>query len=272
MFELNSKSPNTIVKFDGSGRFVEISQAFEINKVKLAFRVYDDSRQKGDRITSSIDCYLDIDEAVLLADHCVSRDLFAIARKKEELRVAGNYKRANPAYESYSGSTKNGVISRHLTISMKATDDPKYQKLPFTIMAQQGPGKVTKTGAILPNYTNAKKEASFIAVGLTAKDIVKLGIQLQRACRIYDTWIATDSLAYHMQQLAAACKKENMAHPAQVGNAYNNYNYANYAENSGYNNYSGRTQENHGGTSAAAVTSGYVANNRQMQAAMYAAR
>ena len=91
MFELDSKTPNTIVKFNGNGRFVELSQAFQIGKIKFAFRVYDDNRPQGNRITSSLDCYIDIDEAVALADRCVSRDLFTIAGKKEEIRIKGNY-------------------------------------------------------------------------------------------------------------------------------------------------------------------------------------
>lgn len=262
MFELDSKTPNTIVKFNGNGRFVELSQAFQIGKIKFAFRVYDDNRPQGKRITSSLDCYIDIDEAVALADRCVSRDLFTIAGKKEEIRIKGNYKYAKPSYENYSGSTKAGpgrnmTVSRHLTISRKAGDDPLFSKLPFTLMVEQRPGKVSRTGAIIadPGANNAE----YIAVGLTAEDIVRLGLQLQRACRIYDLWLASDTLQQHIEQLEVVCSKEyrNNAKKQQTnGDTFGNVYY-------------GNSYNTNVPVQASAPSAGYVANNRQIRSAMY---
>lgn len=238
MFENNAKSQNTIVKFDGTGRFVEISQAFGIQKIKFAFRMYDDKKEKGNRITREINCYMDVDEAVVLADRCISRDLFTMAKAREAVRAKGNYKYAKPAYELYSGTTKNGVVSRHLAISMKNPADPIAKKLPFSIMVEELPGIVTDTGAILPDKRR-ENEASYIAVGLTASDIVKLGLQLQRAYQIYDSWVANDTLESHVARLAKPPKPQeqfNRTYSEQAGGAYYNSNIVPPVANKNYQN------------------------------------
>lgn len=198
---IENKSKNTIIKFDGRDRFVEVAQAFALGKIKFSFRQYDDSKPSGNKITNQIDCYISVEEAAFLGKNCSSGRLFTAAQRNEKLRAKSNYPNAKPCYENFSGTEKNGkVISRHLQIQQKARTDKNFQKIPFSLMAQECDGFRTSTGAITP-AKNGNSKPSYIVLGLTADQIVKLGIALERAVSIYDQWIALGVLNKRTQAL-----------------------------------------------------------------------
>ena len=243
MFELkdgrgnDNTHKNTIIRIDGFCRFVEFAQAFEIGKIKLAFRQYNDKTKTGNsKVTNQIDCYMNIDEAANLGDMLVGPRLKELAVRNEKTRVNGNYKYAQACYTDYSGTTKNGkVISRKLTITMKATDDPNYEKIPFTLIAEEGPGVQTNTGAFSPT-ANYKEQRKYIVIGLTFDDLRKIGIQLKRAVDIYDYWIASNTLSARVAELSAAPSRQNKTQyqkqdmrAIEEQQSYADYSYNEYA-------------------------------------------
>lgn len=210
MFETHLKDRNgaplspsgTIYKNDGRERFVEIAQAFGIGKVKLAFRTYNSKAQTGNKITQSIDCYLNIDEFGLLCHIITSGSARQRAMMNEKARSTGGYKYAKPIFEVYNGTTKNNqVISRHLTLSMKNREDNPalFEKMPFTLMVEEGPGIKTPTGAITPDKNGRK---NYLAIGLSYDELLKLGINGQRAINIYDRWVADGTITQHLNEIS----------------------------------------------------------------------
>lgn len=206
MFENTSKTPNRIIKLDGKNRFVEISQAFGIGKIKFAFRVYNENNPKGSRILQQIDCYMDIDDAVDFANQCTNQLIFKYAKANEKARAAGNYAFAKPCFESFSGTKKGGpdkdkVIARRLQIIRKNPDDQYAKKMPYTMRVLETPGNVTNTGAITPVQNAPKEESQYIAIGLTGPDIIRIGLQITRACNIYDIWVANGTLQENLNRI-----------------------------------------------------------------------
>lgn len=242
MFELkdgrgnDNTHKNTIIRIDGFCRFVEFAQAFEIGKIKLAFRQYNDKTKTGNsKVTNQIDCYMNIDEAANLADMLIGPRLKELAVRNEKNRIKDNYKYAQACYTDYSGTTKNGkVISRKLTITMKATDDPNYEKIPFSFIAEEGPGVQTNTGAFSP-AANYKEQRKYIVIGLTFDDLRKIGIQLKRAVEIYDYWIASNTLSARVAELSVFPNKQNKStyqkqdtRAVEDQQSYDNYDYNEY--------------------------------------------
>lgn len=201
MFEKDSKNPNRIIKISGKDRFLEVVQAFSIGKIMFSFRIYDESKQKGSKVTKQVDCYLDIDEAYRFAKIAQSGRLLHLAQQNEAARAQGGYNIARPAYENYGGSRKrdSGVItSKKLSVTMKAPTDALYKRLPFTIKGESRPGTLSDTGAIVPDM---KKDAIYVEIGLTYDNVIELGIAIERACAIYDAWTVNEDTNAQIKQL-----------------------------------------------------------------------
>ena len=79
---------NQIAKVSGRTSFVEWTRdAFEIEKIHLGFHTYDESRAQGDRITSKVHIYLDIEEFLALCQDVYSYNML---RKKQNFDKTGN--------------------------------------------------------------------------------------------------------------------------------------------------------------------------------------
>ena len=162
------KENSQIIKIDAKNVFLDVREAFVIDRVVLQFRRYDQSLSKGNKITQSIDYYLSLEDFAYLCYVFYSGGINKILQKQ--------------SYVNYSGSVKNGkVISRILKI--EGGQDDK-----FFVKAQSGPGKKTATGAISPVFGD--KPDTEIVIKLSSEQIKKFGLAGERALRIRDMWVA----------------------------------------------------------------------------------
>ena len=183
------KDSSQIIKIDARESFVDVREAFGIEKVTFQFRKYDKNAPKGQKTKSAIDCYLDIEDFAYLS--CC-------------LKTGGIRKllAEGKPYTNYGGSVKDGkVISRQLKI--EGGNDGKYY-----LKAQMGPGKKTATGAITPAYTDGKPEKEIVIL-LNDEQIKKLGIAGERAVRYFDIWSAMGVLDEKCEKLRYKGKEES---------------------------------------------------------------
>ncbi|MFI3211462.1 MAG: hypothetical protein R3Y64_10500 [Peptostreptococcaceae bacterium] len=138
------KNEKQIIKVSGKNSFFEImSDAFPIGKVKINFREYNDSLDKGSRITSQVDIYLPIEKALAVCEMVLNMSL----GKKAEQLTKGS-KGITTIYE-YKGGTMPHVAKREdghgVSKEFKIQKGQKYM-----IRAESGPGQVVGTGLISP--------------------------------------------------------------------------------------------------------------------------
>lgn len=136
---------------------LELVEAFDIDKVKIGFRMFDQSREKGDRTTKSVDFYMNpLDFEQLCRDILSGNipDAIAVSAKN----AAANGKYPAPVRE-YEGGSKTTMKARILQVSPG--------KSTFAVLtAMEGPGKVNDTtGGITPAYKYNEAEAK-INIGL----------------------------------------------------------------------------------------------------------
>ena len=181
----------TIFKIDGRNLFVDVQEAFAIGKVCFMFRRYDDTKEKGNRITGSIDCYMTIEEFSYFC-HLLKTARMGKMIANEIAAAGGGYPK--PAYILYGGTNKPGspVISRKLQVE-------KGMKTPYVLTALQGPGKAGAKGQIMPAYMD--KDAEKITVPMAEETACKLGLTGERAIQIHDTWTAMGTLQQNLERL-----------------------------------------------------------------------
>lgn len=234
MFEKDAESKSTITRIDGKGRFIDVTQWFAKGKILFTFCTYDETRPKGNRITQEIKCYLNIEEAALLANICESGRFVQIGMRNHKefinAKEAGfKLKYPKAIFEKYGGTSKGPIVAKRLSLSMKEPGEAYAKNLPFTLRADAGEGKVVDKGAIRPidGYSN------YVIVGLTEEQVFSLGIQIKRAIAIYDHWIALGVLDEKVKELEYQGNNRQNNGYNNNNNGYRNNNYNN--NNNGYN-------------------------------------
>lgn len=155
------KNPEQVDRFDGKNSFLEVCLCLEIEKIRIGFRKYDTSQDKGSKITGLVDIFLSIREAGVLADKIMSRELQST--KPDQYGVLYN--------SSLGGGEVNGkTVSRRMKVMTG-------EKAPFRVMGQSGPGQRMENGLIQPT---GKPETN-IAILFTADDLIGFGMALQNA-------------------------------------------------------------------------------------------
>lgn len=169
-----------IIKIDALTNFLDIREAFVfgddvVGKICLQFRVYDKNRPKGQKITQQVDFFMDSEEASYFAEIMKTGRICSLCRNaKAENKYA-------PGYHKYGG-TASRKISKQLKI--ESTDDGK-----LFIKALEGPGTISKTGAIAPAYKD-NDASQKVAIKLTQEQAMKIGLQIERAIAYFDHWNA----------------------------------------------------------------------------------
>ncbi len=167
------KDSGQIIKIDGKDVFVDIREAFTIDKVVFQFRKYNNQAEKGNKITKQVDYYMNLDDFSYFC-YCL---------------YTGGIKKviAESGYTCYGGSVRDGKIYSRI-LKIEGGEDGK-----FYLKVQQGPGKKTSTGAITPAYVDNKPETEII-LRLTCEQLKKIGLTGERAIRIRDMWVANGCL------------------------------------------------------------------------------
>ena len=187
------KDSSQIIKLDGKNVFVDVREAFIIDKVVMQFRRYDQSLAKGSKITSSVDFYLSLEDFSYLCYVLYSGGINKLLQKQ--------------SYTVYGGSIRNGkVVSRILKI--EGGQDDK-----FFVKAQSGPGKKTQTGAITPAFEKPETE---IVIRLSSEQLKKLGLSGERALRIRDMWVAMGVLEEKCEALRFENRKTERPAPVSA--------------------------------------------------------
>lgn len=138
------------VKFFGKinqNKIIEIVDAFDINKVRITFIEYDNSKNKGDKIAQRIDYHLPISEFELLCHNilagCMIRKLTANENgKDEDLTI-------------FKGSPRNGKMYSRIWKFAKAKEGIFFN-------VAEGPGKKDPNkGIVMPLYEFDKALAKY---------------------------------------------------------------------------------------------------------------
>lgn len=169
-FELNSK--DTFVKLKAN--------AFGINKVQFSFVKFDVNTKK---LTSSMDAYLDMEDALLFANDILSGKIAKLA----EIEKTKGAKYPGKVWESSMGGVHEQKAAQRGRIDGKAisrmfTLSPGMSQ-PFIFTAEQRPGTTNDRGLIVPEYS-AKPEVQ-IRVPATAESIKKMALAIQSHITAY---------------------------------------------------------------------------------------
>ena len=174
-------NPNQIIRKDGRGCFVEaLKSSFAIGKVLFKFVNYDNSKQKGNKITSSIDIYMDFEKFnQIYYDLMVGKKLISEATSEKARAAQATQQTGKKVWANQIMLTQGGTSAASLNRKGKARPDGKSEarvlkffagdKLPFMFQAEKGMGETSQTGLIIPKY-GTKPDAK-VSIGMTGEDM-----------------------------------------------------------------------------------------------------
>lgn len=139
---------------------IEIVSAFEIDKVKIGFRTFNNENEKGSKLLSKVDFYLSIPEFELLCHNLLTGFVLK----------TDNYE------PIYKGSERDGAIMSRALSFAKA-------RVGLFFTACEGPGRKTSTGAVIPLYKN--DVPTKISIPLKTEEVKMFALQGKRACDYY---------------------------------------------------------------------------------------
>lgn len=185
-------TPTTrVYRADGKDCFVDItSDALQIGKFKLTFMSYDTTKPAGQRSKATIQMYLDIADALLLANNILNGKYVKMVAEEKAKALAAKEK--NEVYFQQPCFVRmGGVSASKLKIQNKSRPDGKSlsrqiklmggMKALFVLQAEQGPGEENEKGLIVPRYGakyNNKAEQSVI-VALDEDNAKKMALMIQ---------------------------------------------------------------------------------------------
>ena len=170
-FELNAK--DTFVKLKAN--------AFGINKVMFAFVKFDINTKK---LTSSMDAYLDMEDALLFANDILSGKIAKLAEieKSKGAKYPGQIWQSSMGGVHEQKAAQRGLRTDGKAISRMFTLSPGSSQH-FIFTAEQRPGTTNDRGLIVPEYS-AKPEVQ-IRVPATADSIKKMALAIQSHIHAY---------------------------------------------------------------------------------------
>ena len=169
-----------IDKFDTAKAFVEINEAFGIDRIRLGFRQYDKTAETGSRVTISIDFFLSPRAALEFAEYILS----GIVKAKKQKWDANNARNDNEVfYQTLPGGfDKDGKTMYRIVKVLPG-------KYGYRLMANQCEGKRDSKGLIQP-MPGAK--SSYVAIPMDGMTLAMFARALERAVRSYDMYKLLD--------------------------------------------------------------------------------
>lgn len=102
----DSRDPKQIYRVDGRGCFVEVTgEGLPLDKVHIRFLQYNMGASKGNRMSQSIDFFINIFTAGVLHHDIMSGRMAALAKKEIAKTKAENRKYANSIYLKQGGTS-----------------------------------------------------------------------------------------------------------------------------------------------------------------------
>ena len=166
-----------IIEINNLEAFVKVkADALGIGKVQFAFVSFDKNTNKS---KDSIDCFLDIADAMLLSTDILSGKIAALADMKKKEAAANGSKYAAACYSSTLGGVNEEIAKKRGRTDGKAIsrkfDIVPGMKKPFVFTAYQSAGKTDEKGLIQP----VGKPEIIIRVAMDANEIKKLAVMIQ---------------------------------------------------------------------------------------------
>ena len=166
-----------IIRFDGKDTFFEVmANAFGIDKVQINFRKYDVTKTKGNKFTQQVDCYVNVEEALVLAQDILSGKIHALA----EAEKAKGAKYPAHVWQSMGGMSaekakEKGLRNDGMALSRVIKLAPGNAK-PFVLTAESGKGEQNSQGLIVPRYGTSPENR--IMVALTGDQLKQLALMI----------------------------------------------------------------------------------------------
>lgn len=173
-----------IIRFDGKDSFFEVmANAFSIDKVQINFRKYDASKAKGSKFTQQVDCYVNVEDALVLAQDVLSGKINSLAQAEK----AKGAKYPAPVWQSMGGMSadkakEKGLRTDGMALSRVIKLAPGSAK-PFVITAESGKGEQNEKGLIVPRYGTSPENR--IMVALTGDQLKQLALMINMHLNAY---------------------------------------------------------------------------------------
>lgn len=163
-------------ELNGADTFVKLkANSFGIGKVQFAFVKFDKNTNK---LLSSMDVYLDMEDALVLANDILSGRIAALAEaeKAKGAQYPGAIWNSGLGGVSEEKAKNRGLRNDGKAISRMFTLAPGSRQ-PFVFTAEQRPGKTDSKGLIVPEYSS-KPEVQIRVPG-SADELKKMAVAIQ---------------------------------------------------------------------------------------------
>lgn len=191
-------TPTTrVYRADGKDCFVEVtSDACAIGKFKFTFKSYDASKPAGQRSKATIQMYLDVADALLLAANILSGK-YAKFVADEKKKYAEAKDKGETYFQQPCFLRLGGVSAQKLKLQGKERPDKMSLsrqiklmgglKAMFVIQAEQGPGEESDKGLIVPRYgaKQGTKAEQMVLVPLDEDSAKKMALMIQLYAAAY---------------------------------------------------------------------------------------
>lgn len=191
-------TPTTrVYRADGKDCFVEVtSDACAIGKFKFTFKSYDASKPVGQRSKATIQMYLEISDALLLASNILSgkyaKHVAEEKKKSEEAKAKGEVYFQQPCFLRMGGvsAQKLKLQNKERPDKMSLSRQIKMMgglKQLFILQAEQGPGEESDKGLIVPRYgaKQGTKAEQTVIVPLDEDNAKKMALMIQLFANAY---------------------------------------------------------------------------------------
>lgn len=173
---------NEFFELNGLDTFVKLkANAFGIGKVQFAFVKFDKTTTK---LMSSMDVYLDMDDALVLANDILSGRIGALAEaeKAKGAQYPGAIWKSSMGGVTEEKAKNRGLRTDGKAISRMFTLSPGSRQ-PFVFTAEQRPGNTDAKGLIVPEYSS--KPEIQIRVASSVEDLKKMAVAIQSNINAY---------------------------------------------------------------------------------------
>ncbi len=150
----DSRDLKQIYRVDGRGCFMEVTgEGLPLDKVHIRFVQYNAKAEKGNRMSQSIDFFINPFTAGVLQNDIMSGRMAALAKKEMAKTKAENRRYANSIYMK-QGGTPSKRSATHTPIAKTFEITPGSSQ-PWVLVAKQGPGHETPQGLIVMDKAEA---------------------------------------------------------------------------------------------------------------------